>query len=371
MGVCSYNGGTLPAKTRGQCTASGGIWTEDAPQEDNNFYGSDFLSAIKSSVGKGDEGDEALTGYLSRRWEEDPTSLALDASMFLGGGAGLALKGTGLTLKALRAAFLKAKPLTKPKTKTMFGTKVKPVTRFGPPVPQTRKTFGVPVGNKRYSPRLLPVAAAAAGYNYLNSETGLLPDMMRTDQSFENEVTRDKESMATSKATLDKTKKEQDDAAKIVADNEATLQAEQDRVANMSFFDKWKAGMKDPTTAALFGAGLSDIGSNQPGQNSLAELQAGMAKTSGTAGAKQSKAEFDATAISEATLIKRFMTSPSMLKLRGDSDTARTAKASGMAIKYKSMRAQMFALGMPTHYEAVMEMLEKQALEIERRQQGA
>ena len=285
----------------------------------------------------------------------------------------MALKGTGLGLKSLRAAFVKTKPLNKPKT-NIFGKAVKPKTKLGKDgkpvvIPQTQKTFGLKVGNKRYTPRLGRMAALGLGYNYLDSETGLLPDMMRSDQSFENEATRDKENIANSKVVLDKTKKEQDDAAKIVADNEATLQAEQDRLANMSFFDKWKAGMKDPTTAALFGAGLSDIGSNQPGQNSLATMQTGLAKTAGTAGAKQSKAQFDATAISEATLIKRFMTSPAMFM--GDNETERTAKASGMAIKYKSMRAQMFALNMPTHYEAVMAMLEKQALEIERRKQGA
>jgi hypothetical protein len=223
---------------------------------------------------------------------------------------------------------------------------------------------------RKISPMRLALTGTAIGGLGSMEREGSLPFSV-SEKGEDARTQKNLQNITSTKATLDKTKKEQDDAAKIVADNEATLQAEQDRVANMSFFDRWKAGMKDPTTAALFGAGLSDIGSNQPGQNSLAELQAGMAKTSGTAGAKQSKAEFDATAISEATLIKRFMTSPSMLKLRGDSDTARTARASGMAIKYKSMRAQMFALGMPTHYEAVMEMLEKQALEIERRKQGA
>ena len=64
MGVCSYNGGTLPANTKGQCDAVQGVWTEDAPQESYDGYGSDFYSAIKSSVGKGDKGDEGLTDYI-------------------------------------------------------------------------------------------------------------------------------------------------------------------------------------------------------------------------------------------------------------------------------------------------------------------
>jgi len=149
---------------------------------------------------------------------------------------------------------------------------------------------------------------------------------------------------------------EQKANAERIAKEEA--KAAQDKIDNMSFYDKWKLGMKDPRTAALFGTYLSDIGSNIPGQNKgiaaqidLADADAAMASAN-----KPSAAALNATKVSESTLLKRFMKGKSLFKI-GDSKIRRESNAAAMVQAYRAVQAKLFAAGMRTDDEYVMQVL--------------
>ena len=91
MGVCSYSGGTLPAKTKQFCESNGGTWSEGKPEEQgfqgNWLIGKDFGTAVMNTLNPDSpETEEDLKGYLTRRAEDDPYGLAIDAGLNLAGG---------------------------------------------------------------------------------------------------------------------------------------------------------------------------------------------------------------------------------------------------------------------------------------------
>ena len=127
----------------------------------------------------------------------------------------------------------------------------------------------------------------------------------------------------------------------------------------MSFFDKFKLGIKDPTTAALFGAGLRDIGGNKRGGNQLGEMQMGLAKAAASASGP-SASLFNATKLSESALMDRFTDSKSFISFFGDSEEKRKKKATYMVGVYRSLQAQLLAAGLPADDKTVMAMLEEE-----------
>ena len=128
----------------------------------------------------------------------------------------------------------------------------------------------------------------------------------------------------------------------------------------MSFFDKWKLGMKDPRTAALFGTYLSDIGSNIPGQNKgiaaqidMADADAAMASAN-----KKSASDFNATKVDTATLTDLFMNKKPFFKI-GDSKIQREKAAAKKVALYQAVRAKLWEGGMAHDHLSVMRMLEE------------
>ncbi len=150
--------------------------------------------------------------------------------------------------------------------------------------------------------------------------------------------------------------KSQDDATKAA---EQLAIKKQNEIDNMSFFDKFKLGIKDPTTAALFGAGLRDIGGNKRGGNQLGEMQMGLAKAAASASGP-SASLFNATKLSESALMDRFTDSKSFISFFGDSEEKRKKKATYMVGVYRSLQAQLLAAGLPADDKTVMAMLEEE-----------
>ena len=126
----------------------------------------------------------------------------------------------------------------------------------------------------------------------------------------------------------------------------------------MSFFDKFKLGMKDPAIAAQFGAGLRDIGGNQVGASELGKMQSTMATAAAAGG--PNAADFNATKVSDTVLKDRFMTGSSIFKI-GDSETKRKANAAEMVAMYRSVQAKLYAAGDRTDDEYVMAVLRAQS----------
>jgi hypothetical protein len=354
MGVCTYKGGTVPASSRGMCIDNGGTWTEGDEEPGFNLIGKDFASAVGETYnniqGGDDTAKENLAGYVTRRWDENPAGLAFDAALMYGGGslARLALTKTGIggMLKNLvgktKTKTKTVKPVIDPKTK-----RIKKGTKYGE------------VTSNVWRPRIMPSALIAGGA-YQADKAGVLPfgigpfSEAGKDAQYQRRLDAVKDAVAgldTKESDAAKTA----EAEKIAAEK---VLAEQNRLDNMTFYDKFKLGMKDPRTAALFGTYLSDIGSNIPGQNKgiaaqidLADADAAMASAN-----KPSAAALNATKVSESTLLKRFMQDKSLFKI-GDSKIQRESDAAAMVQAYRAVQAKLFAEGMRTDDEYVMQVL--------------
>ena len=347
MGVCSYGSGTLPTQNKKFCEDNGGTWSEGTAEDSNPLIGKDFTSAIGETFsnwsGKDDANKENLGGYVKRRWDEDPYSLAFDAAMMYGGGslarAALSKIGFGKLLKnSIRKKTIKTKkvpPVIDPKTK-----RIKKGSKWGT-IEQTVRR-----------PRLWPTAVVGGGL-YQADKAGFSTPWNDpfSAQGKENRLAMQQKALETSKAGIDAVnKKKEEEETKKAAEIEA-----QNKIDNMSFFDKWKLGMKDPKTAALFGAGLRDIGSNIPGQNQLGEMQTDYATAAASGG--PDAADFNAQKVDKETLMNLFRNKKPFLM--GDSEEERDKKASAKVAKYYAVRAKMFTEGYPTDHDSIMAMLEK------------
>jgi hypothetical protein len=347
MGVCSYGGGTIPAHSKQFCEDNNGVWSEGTAEDSNPLIGKDFTSAIGETFsnwsGKDDANKENLGGYVKRRWDEDPYSLAFDAAMMYGGGslarAALSKIGFGKLLKnSIRKKTIKTKkvpPEIDPITK-----RIKKGSKWGTIEKTVRR------------PRLWPTAVVGGGL-YQADKAGFSTPWNDpfSAQGKENRLAMQQKALETSKAGIDAVnKKKEEEETKKAAEIEA-----QNKIDNMSFFDKWKLGMKDPTTAALFGAGLRDIGSNIPGQNQLGEMQTDYATAAASGG--PDAADFNAQKVDKETLMNLFRSKKPFLI--GDSKEERDKKASAKVAKYYAVRAQMFTKGWPTDHDSIMAMLEK------------
>ncbi len=351
MGVCSYGGGTVPAKTRAMCVDNGGTWSEGKPEEQgfqgNWLIGKDFGTAVMNTLNPDSpETEEDLKGYLTRRAEDDPYGLAIDAGLNLAGGAvgGKLLAKLGLG-KLLKAGI----------------TKKKNVTRATPPVidPVTKRIkkgskWGT-VSKEVTRPRFIPGMALGFGAAAADRAGFSTPwNDPYSAEGKENRLAMQQKALDSSKAGIDATNSKKD-VEKAAAEKAAAAQA---KIDNMSFFDKFKLGMKDPAIAAQFGAGLQDIGSNIPGQNTLGELQGDYATAAASGG--PNAADFNATKVSDTVLKDRFMKGSSIFKI-GDGETKRKANAAEMVAMYRSVQAKLYAANMRTDDEYVMQVLRAQA----------
>ena len=351
MGVCTYKGGTLPAGNRGMCTDYGGTWTEGAEKEGvmDSLIGDDFASAVSNWDGS-DESTEGMQGYLSRRWEEDPAKLAWDiGSWGVGGGVGLKVASKLGLGKLLTNTFSKTKTKTKfkkpeidPKTK-----KIKKGTKFG----EVTTTSTVP--------RILPSAVMGTAA-YQADKAGVLPFGIGpfSQEGKDAQYQRRLDTLKDTVAGLDKnteTAEQQANAAKIAA---AAKGEAQDKIDNMSFFDKWKLGMKDPRTAALFGAGLRDIGSNIPGQSELGKMQMELADADAamTAANKPNAALHNVTKVSNKELMTRFTDKKTFLIGNKEEEAQKATYKLGM---YRALEAQLLKSGLPADDVTIMRLLEE------------
>ena len=349
MGVCTYKGGTLPAGSRGMGTDYGGTWTEGAEKEGfiDSIIGDDFASAVSNWDGS-DESTEGMQGYLSRRWEEDPASLAWDIGSW-GVGGGVAVKvasklGLGTLLKN---TFSKTKTKTKFKKPELVNGKIKKGTKFGD------------VTTTSTVPRILPAALmGTAGYQA--DQLGMLPfgigpfSQAGKDAQYQRRLETLQSTVAGLDAKDDETKQKAN--AEKIAKEEAKVA--QDKIDNMSFFDKWKLGMKDPRTAALFGAGLRDIGSNIPGQSELGKMQMELADADAAMAAanKPNAALHNVTKISNAELMTRFTDKKTFLIGNKEEEERKATYKLGM---YRALESALLKANLPADDVTIMKLLEE------------
>ncbi len=355
MGVCTYKGGTLPAGSRGMCTDYGGTWTEDevgVKKEGfmDSLIGDDFASAVSNWDGS-DESTEGMQGYLTRRWEEDPAKLAWDiGSWGVGGGVGLKVASKLGLGKLLKNTFSKTKTKTKFKKPEIdpVTKKIKKGTKFG----EVTTTSTVP--------RILPSAVmGTAGYQA--DKLGMLPFVPGGAFSQEGKDAQYQRRLDTLKDTVagldakDDAAKQKANAEKIAAEE---AKVAQDKIDNMSFFDKWKLGMKDPRTAALFGAGLRDIGSNIPGQNQLGAMQVDLADADAamTAANKPNAALHNVTKVSNKELMTRFTDKKTFLIGNKEEEERKATYKLGM---YRALESALLKANLPADDVTIMKLLEE------------
>ena len=372
MGVCTYKGGTLPAGSRGMFTDYGGTWTEgevgakkegfwkgDNSLTDNWLIGKDFSSAVGETWnnfrGGDDTAKEDLKDYFTRRYEDDPVDLGIDVAGWAAGGAigKIGLKGLNMLglSKLLKGTFWKKgttttkfkKPEIDPVTK-----KIKKGTKFG-------EVTTTGIGRPKIWPSAIMGTAA-----YQADKAGVLPFGIGpfSQEGKDAQYQRRLETLKDTVAGLDK--KESDAANKAAIEKEASekVLAEQNRLDNMSFYDKWKLGMKDPRTAALFGTYLSDIGSNIPGQNKgiAAQIDLAAADAAMASANKPNAALHNVTKISNKELMTRFTDDPTFII---GSDTKEARKATHMLGLYRSLEAQLLKSGLPADDVTIMRLLEE------------
>ena len=351
MGVCTYKGGTLPAGNRGMCTDYGGTWTEGAEKEGfmDSLIGDDFASAVGNWDGS-DKSTEGMQGYLSRRWEEDPASLAWDiGSWGIGGGVGVKLASKLGIGKLLKNTFTKSKTKTKFKKPEIdpVTKRIKKGTKFG----EVTTTSTVP--------RFLPSGiAATAGYQA--DQFGMLPfglgpySQAGKDAQYQRRLDTLKDTVAGLDTKADTA--EQKANAEKIAKEEAKVA--QDKIDNMSFYDKWKLGMKDPKTAALFGAGLRDIGSNIPGGNQLGTMQMELADADAALAAanKPNAALHNVTKISNKELMTRFTDKKTFLIGNKEEEERKATYKLGM---YRALESALLKANLPADDVTIMRLLEE------------
>ena len=394
MGQCYYKGQPI-AGNKQTCNPSvhpGVSWVEDdtAPATEGSF-----LDAV-SSLWDEDK-PEKFTEYVERRYEEDPYKLAFDAATWAvpGGFALKGIMGAGKMANIFKKTFrkpTKAVPGT-PASSTFSGTGTftKPTgpainPKTGLPMPAQTKvpsypinapnagrtivtpkqgTFAKPLSNPInrtaaipgipastvFSPGRLALTGTALGAGAYGVDRNLYP---MTAQAKQLEQERATASMQPSIDIID---------AKEVADQQEKVTKElalkkQNEIDNMSFFDKFKLGMKDPSTAALFGAGLRDIGGNKPGGNQLGEMQMGLAKAAASASGP-SASLFNATKLSEATLMDRFTKKKPFFSMLGDSEKEREKQATYMVGLYRSLQSELLNQNLPADDRTVMALLEE------------
>lgn len=395
MGYCTYNGQRIPG-TKEYCNPSvkaGVKWVEEDTSAEPT---GGFIDAV-SSLWDEDK-PEKFTEYVERRFEEDPYKLAFDAATLAvpGGFALKGIMGAGKMANIFKKTFRKPTPEVPgtPASATFSGTGTfaKPTgvpinPKTGLPIPAQTKvpsypinapnagkvittprqgTFarplaspinrtaavpGIPAGTA-FSPGRLALTGTALGAGAYGVDRNLYP---MTEQAKAIAQENANASMMPAIEQLDAIKA-QDDAVKAAEELKIKKQNEID---NMSFFDKFKLGMKDPTTAALFGAGLRDIGGNKPGGNQLGTMQMGLAKAAASASGP-SASLFNATKLSESALMDRFTDSKSFISFFGDSEEKRKKKATYMVGVYRSLQAQLLAAGLPADDKTVMAMLEEE-----------
>lgn len=350
MGYCSYNGQRVPGNKQ-NCTKPGTTWIEgeakDSGFQGNFFIGKDFGNAIMNTLDPDSpETEEDFSGYLKRRAEDDPYGLAIDSALTVAGGGigGQLLRKLGLG-KLLKSAVTKKKTV-----KTTKKPEIDPVTK------RVKKgsTYGTTT-KEVTRPRFIP--GMALGYGAVQADRAGISTPFNTPFSQEGQASaqqRDLTNLENAIAGIDN-KNSAADVEKAATEKAAAAQS---KIDNMSFFDKFKLGMKDPAIAAQFGAGLRDIGGNQVGASELGKMQSTMATAAAAGG--PNAADFNATKVSDTVLKDRFMTGSSIFKI-GDSETKRKANAAEMVAMYRSVQAKLYAAGDRTDDEYVMAVLRAQS----------
>jgi len=348
MGYCSYNGQRVPGNKQ-NCTKPGTTWIEEEAKDSgfqgNFFIGKDFGNAIMNTLDpESPETEEDFSGYLKRRADDDPYGLAIDSALTVAGGGigGQLLRKLGLG-KLLKSAVTKKKTKTIDKKPEIVNGKIVKGSKYGTTTKEVTR------------PRFIP--GMALGYGAVQADRAGISTPFNTPFSQEGQASaqqRDLTNLENAIAGIDN-KNSAADVEKAATEKAAAAQS---KIDNMSFFDKFKLGMKDPAIAAQFGAGLRDIGGNQVGASELGKMQSTMATAAAAGG--PNAADFNATKVSDTVLKDRFMTGSSIFKI-GDSETKRKANAAEMVAMYRSVQAKLYAAGDRTDDEYVMAVLRAQS----------
>ena len=348
MGYCSYNGQRVPGNKQ-NCTKPGTTWIEgeakDSGFQGNFFIGQDFGNAVMNTLNPDSpETEEDFLGYMKRRADDDPYGLAIDSALTVAGGGigGQLLRKLGLG-KLLKSAVTKKKTKTIDKKPEIVNGKIVKGSKYGKTTTEVTR------------PRFIP--GMALGYGAVQADRAGISTPFNTPFSEQGQASaqqRDLTNLENAMAGIDN-KNSAADVEKAATEKAAAAQS---KIDNMSFFDKFKLGMKDPAIAAQFGAGLRDIGGNQVGASELGKMQSTMATAAAAGG--PNAADFNATKVSDTVLKDRFMTGSSIFKI-GDSETKRKANAAEMVAMYRSVQAKLYAAGDRTDDEYVMAVLRAQS----------
>ena len=348
MGYCSYNGQRVPGNKQ-NCTKPGTTWIEgeakDSGFQGNFFIGQDFGNAVMNTLNPDSpETEEDFLGYMKRRADDDPYGLAIDSALTVAGGGigGQLLRKLGLG-KLLKSAVTKKKTKTIDKKPEIVNGKIVKGSKYGKTTTEVTRPRFIPGMALGYGAVQADRAGISTPFNTPFSEQGQASAQQRDLTNLENAI-----------AGIDN-KNSAADVEKAATEKAAAAQS---KIDNMSFFDKFKSGMKDPAIAAQFGAGLRDIGGNQVGASELGKMQSTMATAAAAGG--PNAADFNATKVSDTVLKDRFMTGSSIFKI-GDSETKRKANAAEMVAMYRSVQAKLYAAGDRTDDEYVMAVLRAQS----------
>jgi hypothetical protein len=142
-------------------------------------------------------------------------------------------------------------------------------------------------------------------------------------------------------------------------------QAEEQRLANLSFPEKFKLGLQDKETVFKLGLLMTELGNKDPDRES-AMLNYGEVQAKNAAASAPSMSEHTAFQISNKDLMTRFTQNKSFLggKFGGSSEKDRERQATTMLGLYRSIEKALHSQGYSASDVEIMAELKRQVEEL-------
>jgi len=345
MGYCVNSSGALVpfASDRAACSSVGGKFVENikptfSEESGNAFNPNTWIDASEKIAGYG-----LGEGYDIRKGEFPPVGPAMDVLNPIPEVMGLIKNLSDPELRAATWEFVKQNPL-KATAATVSAFIAKKAKKLGT---LTRLGYYGHVGSEVLKSDLkitdnVKKEIEEGIFNLHRGET-------ETAEAKEIRLAKEKEI----KDAQDK--KDKDAADKLVADKKAKAEA----YANRSFSERFKAGMKDPTTLNKLGMLMDYYGRNlqDRGENPLIAYEE--AKADQMAASKPDVAAFNAVDMTNDALYDIFTPKKGWFKMRSEAD--RDKAAAIMVGRYRTIQnAALTRHGVILTHAEIMKLLEKE-----------
>jgi hypothetical protein len=396
MGYCTYNGQKVPGNINQAVCEDGGVGTwvtgSEAPADDRGFlkrYWQDtsggkkaldaaLLASIPLTMGAstpvaatlgagrvalaGAGNAGRIAGLMGRMkqgggWLRDKLLKTQKPQTYANNPANVAAGRAGQNIPQMERVAGRGK-LIRPATKDHYitmanGKKVlikgKPA-KYGPKMAQVKNAAGQPV----FASRSAYSAGKMAGLGGLGAVAGLGGYTPEAKQSNIDQIQQGMEGFAAKQQKFSDAQEAAEEA-----------QAEEQRLANLSFPEKFKLGLQDKETVFKLGLLMTELGNKDPDRES-AMLNYGEVQAKNAAASAPSMSEHTAFQISNKDLMTRFTREKSFMSGIGvgSSKEDRERQATTMLGLYRSIEKALHSQGYSASDVEIMAELKRQVEEL-------